>query len=147
MKQTMNALALAAGIVATIPAWAQSPMAPPAPSASGPIVHPQMAPGTATGTYSQTAPTTPSAMAPAGDSADTAMDEAKSKRRAARVHHVRHEASARTSRTRHGAASADHMADQLNRQEAARISSGAPSEPAAGTTMQGSSQGAAPASK
>jgi hypothetical protein len=104
---------------------------------------------TAPGSYSQTAPTGPEAM-PSSGATTEATDEAMPKRHAARQHRARHHASAgertnagtetRSTSRRRGGAPNDNMANDLNRQEAARAASGAPSEPATGMS-QGSSTG------
>jgi hypothetical protein len=153
MKHTLNAFAVAAGIVAALPAWAQTTTTSPSavPNTSGPIVRPQTAPMTAPGTYTQTAPgaypqagsgtysrTAPAgtaAMPPTGTSVEPAMgasteaatDEAMPKRHSTRRHRVHHVTSRTTGRR--SKAASDNMADQLNRQEAARAGSGATAEP------------------
>src|SRR5437763_1420015 len=143
MKQTLTALALVTGVLAAMPAWAQSTTAPGTstlPSTSGPIVRPQpsIAPYSQTPSItapgsSQTMPTGPSAMPSAGATAEPATDEAMPKRHAVRRHREPRHATSHATGGRHGKAPNDNIANDLNRQEAARAASGAPPEPAAGT--------------
>src|SRR5438067_366362 len=148
MKQTLTALTLVTGVLAAMPAWAQSAAAPSTstlPNTSGPVVRPQ--PSTAPAFYSQTAPapmpaTGASAEPATGAAAEPATDEAMPKRHAVRRHREPRHAASHATGGRHGKSANDNVANDLNRQEAARAASGAPPEPAAGTMTQGSSQAA-----
>jgi len=141
MKQMLTAAAIAAAVLAGVPAWAQAPTSPYAsgmPSDSGPITHVQPS----LGASSQTPPAEPSATS-AGASTEEAAPEPSRKRHAARRHRERH-AAAHTTAARRSSKPNDNMANQLNRQEAERVQSGNPSAPPAGGMPPGSSMAAPP---
>ena len=160
MKQTLNAVAIAATVLAVVPAWAQSPTTSPStevPNASGPITH--VRPSAAATTMqpnpaaSAPEPAAGNAAAPAETETGAATEETAPRRHARRAHRAARHTAHRARRTRgmarsggrRGASSSDNMAEQLNRQEAERGGAGvAPPTPARamppGSAMPGPSR-------